>query len=79
MRVAHNFFGTISAQPHTSFMHIYTFCDSNSIHARPLCKRVSMTVMYVQLMYGVVRKSFHDFFEKISTQMRIVQNNSDLR
>ena len=38
-------FGKISAWLHTLIM--YTFCDSNSIHARSLCKRVSMTVMHV--------------------------------
>ena len=38
-------FGKISAQPHTLIRH--RFCDSNSIHACSLCKRVSMTVMHV--------------------------------
>ena len=52
--------GKISAQPDTLI--IDTFCDINSIHARSLCKRVSMTVMYVKLMYRAVRKTFSKLF-----------------
>ena len=37
--------GKISAQPHTLIM--YTFCDSNSIHVRSLCKRISVTFVHV--------------------------------
>ena len=29
----------------------------SAFHARSLCRRVSMTVMHVKLMYGAVRKS----------------------
>ena len=40
-----SFLDKISAQPHALI--VYTFCDSNSIHARSLCKRVSITAMHV--------------------------------
>ena len=40
------FLADFRTAPYINFI-AYTFCNSNSIHARSLCKRVSMTVMHV--------------------------------